>query len=129
MLRQAFVNGKWREGLPTEQGQQFRYLTPAGWVYGFHVVAAAPESMKITNLAFENRFTRDERKAIRRAASTDEDVQDFMSLAAKATHIDLSLQQTIESVHALEQMGLIGEGRAAEILSPPVDEDERWNGA
>ena len=128
MLRQAFVNGKWREGLPTEQGQQFRYMTPSGWVYGFHVVAAAPESMKITNLAFENRFTRDERKAIRRAASTDEDVQDFMSLAAKATHIDLSLQQTIESVHALEQMGLIGEGRAAEILSPPVDEDERWSG-
>ena len=125
-MRQVYTNGKWREGLPTEQGQQYRYMTPSGWAYGFHVVADAPESMKITNLSFENRFTRDERKAIRRAALTDEDVQDFMSLAAKATHIDLSLQQTIDSVNALELMGLIGEGRAVEILSPPVNEDERW---
>lgn len=127
-MRQAYTNGKWREGLPTEQGQQFRYMTPAGWAYGFYVVANSPEAMKITNLAFENRFTRDERKSIRRAALTDEDVQDFMSLAAKATHIDLSLQQTIDSLNALEQMGLIGEGRAVEILSPPVNDDERYEG-
>jgi plasmid stability protein len=89
---------------------------------------AVYSGMRITNLSFENRFTRDERKAIRRAALTDEDVQDFVSLAAKATHIDLSLQQTIDSVNALEQMGLIGEGRAAEILSPPVNDDERYEG-
>lgn len=127
-MRQVYTNGKWREGLPTEQGQQFRYMTPAGWAYGFHVVADAPVDMRITGLAFKNRMTTEERKAIRRAAATDEDVQDFVDLANSATHIDLSLQQTIDSVNALEQFGLIAEGRAAEILSPPVNEDEKWRG-
>ena len=124
-MRQVYINGKWREGLPTEQGQQFRHMTPDGWRYGVYTVEPVLD-MRITGLAFKNRMTAEERKAIRRAAATDEDVQDFVDLANSATHIDLSLQQTIDSVNALEQFGLIAEGRAAEILSPPVNEDERW---
>lgn len=126
-MRQVYANGKWREGLPAEQGQQFRYMTPAGWVYGFYELPASSDR-RITNLSFENRMTIDERKAIRRAALTNEDVQDFMGLAAKATHIDLALQQTIDSVNALEQMGLIGDGRAEQILYSHVRDDERYEG-
>lgn len=84
--------------------------------------------MRITCLAFKNRMTSDERKAIRREALTNEDIQDFVDLANSASHIDLSLQQTIDSVNALESMGLIGAGRAIVILSPPVNEDERYKG-
>ena len=127
----SLVDGAWLTQPPTFNGQLVRETTYFGdgsfgvVEYAFN---GATSDMRITNLSFENRFTRDERKAIRRAALIDEDVQDFMSLAAKATHIDLSLQQTIESVNALEQMGLIGEGRAVEILSPPVNDDERYEG-
>ncbi len=126
-MRQAYTSGKWREGLPTEQGQQFRYMTPAGWAYGTFE-SPPKQDKRITNLSFENRMTIDERKAIRRAALTNEDVQDFMGLAAKATHIDLALQQTIDSVNALEQIGLIGEGRAHQILYSPVRDDEKYEG-
>ena len=125
----VFINGAWLTQQPTINGQRVRettYFDDGSFGSIEYAFSSASSDMRITNLSFENRFTRDERKAIRRAALTDEDVQDFMSLAAKATHIDLSLQQTIESVNALEHMGLIGEGRAVEILSPPVNEDEKW---
>jgi plasmid stability protein len=127
----SLVDGAWLTQPPTFNGQLVRETTYFGdgsfgvVEYAFN---GATSDMRITNLSFENRFTRDERKAIRRAALIDEDVQDFMSLAAKATHIDLSLRQTIDSVNALEQFGLIAEGRAAEILSPPVTDDERYEG-
>lgn len=124
-MRQIYVSGKWIEGVPTESGQRFRFTDVNGWSYGVYLPEPVMD-MRITNLSFENRMTREERKAIRRAAMTDEDVQDFVGLAAKATHIDLSLQQTIDSVNALEQMGLLGQGRADEILYSPVNDDERY---
>lgn len=129
MLRQAFVNGKWREGLPTEQGQQFRYLTPGGFVYGFYELPTEKSKLWITKLAFKQRFTTEERIAIRTAASVNPIVYDFQDLVDSATYIDLERPDTVAAVNALEQYGLIAEGRAAEILSPPVNEDERWNGA
>ena len=126
MLRQAFVDGKWREGLPTEQGQQFRYLTPAGWVYGFYELPPGHNNLWITKLAFKQRFTAEERIAIRTAAAVNPIVYDFQDLVDSATYIDLGRVDTISAVNALEQYGLIAEGRAAEILSPPVNEDEKW---
>jgi plasmid stability protein len=89
----SLVDGAWLTQPPTFNGQLVRETTYFGdgsfgvVEYAFN---GATSDMRITNLSFENRFTRDERKAIRRAALIDEDVQDFMSLAAKATHIDLS---------------------------------------
>jgi plasmid stability protein len=128
-MRQVRIGEKWVNGTPTEAGQRFRFSDVDGWSYGtYQPDAYTAASMKITNLSFENRMTKDERKAIRRAALTDEDVQDFMGLAAKATHIDLSLQQTIDSVNSLEQMGLLGDGRAAQILYSPINDDERYRG-
>jgi plasmid stability protein len=129
----SLVNGVWLTQPPTFSGQQVRETTyfddgSFGVVeYACHL-PDAPETMKVTQLAFKNRMTPDERKAIRRAALVSEDIQDFVDLANSATYIDLSLQQTIDSVNALELAGLIGAGRAAEILSPPVNEDEKWSG-
>ena len=88
-----------------------------------------PASMKVTRLAFKQRFTTEERIAIRTAASVNPIVYDFQDLVDSATYVDLERPDTVAAVNALEQYGLIGEGRAVEILSPPVDEDERWNGA
>lgn len=84
--------------------------------------------MKVTRLAFKQRFTTEERLAIRAAAAVNPLVYDFQDLVDSATYIDLERKDTALSVNTLEQMGLIGEGRAAEILSPPIDEDERWSG-
>ena len=128
MIRQAFVAGKWVDGIPTEQGQRFRYLTPGGFVYGVYEITPPAESMKITRLSFKQRFTTDERMAIRAAASANPLVYDFQDLVDSATYIDLERQDTIAAVNALEQLGLIGAGRAIVILSPPINEDEKWRG-
>jgi len=129
---ESLVDSKWVSNPPTYHGQRIKVTTyfddgTFGVLETLYDGESRPD-MRITNLSFENRMTRDERKAIRRAALTNEDVQDFMGLAAKATHIDLSLQQTIDSVNALEQMGLLGEGRAAEILYSPINDDEQYRG-
>lgn len=87
-----------------------------------------PESLKITRLSFKQRFTTAERLAIRAAAVANPLVFDFQDLVDSATYIDLARQDTKDAVNALEQLGLIGAGRAIEILSPPVNEDERWRG-
>lgn len=86
------------------------------------------ESLKITRLSFKQRFTTAERLAIRAAAATNPLVFDFQDLVDSATYIDLARQDTKDAVNALESLGLIGEGRAIVILSPPVNEDERWRG-
>ena len=130
-ITDVFIDGAWTTQQPTLKGQQVRqttYFDDGGFGVVEFVNQDEATDMRITGLAFKNRMTADERKAIRRAAATDEDVQDFVDLANSATHIDLSLQQTIDSVNALEQFGLIAEGRAAEILSPPVADDEKYEG-
>jgi hypothetical protein len=130
-ITDVFIDGAWTTQQPTLKGQRVRrttYFDDGGFGVVEFVNQDEVTYMRITGLAFKNRMTADERKAIRRAAATDEDVQDFVDLANSATHIDLSLQQTIDSVNALEQFGLIAEGRAAEILSPPVADDEKYEG-
>jgi predicted Rossmann fold nucleotide-binding protein DprA/Smf involved in DNA uptake len=129
----TLIDGKWITANPSKSGQKVRetsYFDDGTFGVVEYVFESSEHvsDMRITGLAFKNRMTSEERKAIRRAAAIDEDVQDFVDLANSATHIDLSLQQTIESVNALEQFGLIAEGRAAEILSPPVTDDERYEG-
>ena len=82
--------------------------------------------MRITKLGFKQRFTQEERIAIRTASSANPVVFDFQDLVDSATFIDLSRQDTADAVNALEQFGLIAAGRASQILSPPVTELERW---
>ena len=126
-MRQVYTNGKWREGLPTEQGQRFRFMTTGGWQYGTYVPEPAPEvvDMRITKLAFKHRFTQDERIAIR-SAETIPQVYDFQDLVNSATFIDLSRPDTVAAVNAIERLGLIEAGRASIILGSPVEEIERY---
>lgn len=80
-----------------------------------------PQYLKpiITHLDFLDRFTVDERIAVRTAAQTNPIVADFLDLlnAVKDRMVDLTDQRTINGVNALESMALISTGRAAQILA------------
>jgi hypothetical protein len=124
-MRQIRINDKWINGIPTEAGQRYRYSDGAGWSYGTYAPEAAVD-MRITKLAFKQRFTPAERIAIREAAKTVPEVYDFEDLVNSAAFIDLARPDTIAAVHYIEAGGLIAEGRAVEILSPPVTEIEKY---
>lgn len=90
------------------------------------------QSTTLTRLAFRNRFTGAEKIAIELAMLDDpnapmEQRQQAAMLRAfdkdieAAEEIDLSFAQLIEGVRALEQFGLIAEGRADEVLSLTPD--------
>ena len=92
--------------------------------------------MRITTLAFRNRFTQGEKVAIE-IASMDNPAADmpervqaatlraFVKDVEAATFIDLERQDTIAGVQALEAAGLIDEGRAEAILTDPIQPHER----
>ena len=88
------------------------------------VKASPVAEMKVTKLAFKMRFTDVERKAIRFASKSDADIEDFWDLVEDANYIDLSLSPTINGVQFLETGGLLTAGRAAEILTNPVQAHE-----
>jgi hypothetical protein len=98
-----------------------------------------PTPVRITKLAFRNRFTADEKIAIEIAALDDPAAsmqQRSMSAAlraqqadvAVATYIDLNRVDTRAGVQQLEAVGLIAAGRAAEILDTAPTSEEVWNG-
>ena len=98
-----------------------------------------PASIKITKLAFRNRFTAAEKAGIE-FASLDNPAATMparlmaASLRANqadinaAAHIDLMRPDTRGGVEALEYFGLIAVGRADVILDTPPAEQEVWNG-
>lgn len=88
------------------------------------VLTAPAQDRKITPKAFLSRMTQPERIEIRNAASVNDEIYDFMDLLDKATYIDLDDQETIAGLNAIELAGLIGAGRAAEILNGEVAEFE-----
>ena len=87
-----------------------------------------PVDSRITKLAFKQRMTQAERIAIRVAAKNNPVVYDFQDLMDSATFIDLSRQDTIDGITAMESAGLLAEGRASEILTAPIDDLERFRG-
>lgn len=102
-------------------------------------VEVAPEPRHLTGLAFRNRFTRAEKIAIELAALDDPAAtlahrQQAAALRAdlkdqeRATYIDLDRTDTRDGVRALEAAGLLGAGRALEILDAPVQPHERYRG-
>lgn len=127
----VLINGAWLTQQPTINGQRVRETTyfddgTFGVVeYAFEGEKNALD-MRITKLAFKQRFTQDERIAIRAASETIPQVYDFQDLVNSATFIDLSRQDTIDAVNAIEQLGLIQDGRAEVILGPPVEDIERY---
>lgn len=89
----------------------------------------AEPDMRITKLAFKQRLTQAERIAIRSAAQTNPVVYDFLDILDSATFIDLSRQETIDGLHAIEAIvPEMQEGRANEILTAPIEDHERFNG-
>lgn len=77
--------------------------------------AVSPPPPPITQLDFLRRFTTEERIAIR--ASTDAVVQDLLHLLGLAQDIRVDDADTIAGVGYLESLGLLAEGRAAEMLA------------
>lgn len=69
----------------------------------------------LSRVQYAQRFTAAERKAIR--DSTDATAQDLEYQTRLADTIDLGSQNVINGVNYLESIGLIGVGRAAEILA------------
>lgn len=72
---------------------------------------------KLTKLEFLNRMTAEERISIREAAKVSPAIHDYMAMLDAAQDVDLTDGRTIGGVQTLEVAGLIGEGRAAEILA------------
>ena len=77
--------------------------------------AVATPQPSLTQLAFLRRFTAEERIASR--ASVDPVVQDFLHLLGLAQEIRLDDADTVAGVNYLESLGLLAEGRAAEVLA------------
>jgi hypothetical protein len=106
----------------------------AGWWYdgqNFSEPAPPPApdyGTKISRLALKLRMTATERKTIRAAAETNADVYDLMDLLSDSTYIDLTRPETVQGIQTLEAAGLLGAGRADEILTTPVTEGEKYNG-
>lgn len=96
---------------------------------GEYFSAPEVEPRHITQLAFQQRFTDPEAIAIDLASigATVEaaTVRRYLALVAAARYIDLDGQASRAGVAALEAAGLIGEGRADEILDGPVQAEER----
>lgn len=99
-------------------------------------VQPLPVERRVSALAFRRRFTKAERAAIEWAAvdRAEDTLQQRMQAAAlradlkdqeSAQYIDLDAADTVQGVVALEEAGLIDVGRAAQILSAPVEPEER----
>ena len=78
-----------------------------------------PPNTVLTRLQFMRRFTDAERAAIRAARDSGEsqDLLDFWELLQLASQINVNDVDIQTGVGMLEQAGLIGEGRASEIVS------------
>jgi hypothetical protein len=72
---------------------------------------------RIEPFDFLNRFTAAERVAIRTAAQTNGAIADYVAMLDAAPSVVLTDPLTMGGVQALEAAGLIGAGRAAEILA------------
>lgn len=97
------------------------------------LTSATPRRVSV--LAFRRRFTMAERAAIEWAAVDRSDqpeaqrqqaaaLRAILADQAAASFIDLDEEDTMEGVQSLEAMGLIGAGRAAQILGAPVQPEE-----
>lgn len=71
----------------------------------------------ITKLEFLDRFTPEERIAIRNAAKTNPVIEDYLDILNNASEVNLLSGTTIGGANGLEAMGHIAQGRAAIILA------------
>jgi len=86
------------------------------------------QDLKVTIQKFKLRLTQDERIAIREAAKENPVVFDFQDLLDSGSHADLLDDVLIKGLSAMEPLGLMAQGRAQEILSAPIQDNERYRG-
>ncbi|CAN7312136.1 hypothetical protein [Acidovorax delafieldii] len=94
---------------------------------------APPPDLRITRLAFLDRFTDAEAVAID-LASIGATVQAaglrrYLHKVNSAQHIDLARADLQTGVQALEAAGLLAAGRAQQILTAPITDIERYKGS
>ena len=106
-----------------------------GWDFGpngFIIPIGVVSSKKITKLALRNRFNITEKVTIEAAAAQNDSngflLRSWLSDFNVSTYIDLSRPDTIAGVQFLEANGLIGTGRADEILNNEITEMEKYRG-
>lgn len=80
----------------------------------------APVPPKVSPVEFKLLFTAQERVAIK--ASTDAVVQDFFELVndPRLTHVNLALQSTQDALAYLTGLGILADGRSAQIITGDV---------
>lgn len=91
---------------------------------------------RVTRLAFRNRFMQPEKVALELASQHDPAasmparqqaaaLRAYLADVAAASFIDLARTDTRAGVQYLETAGLLGEGRALQILDAPIHPEER----
>lgn len=75
------------------------------------------EDHQITRLDFMSRFTDTELVAIYSAAKSSVQIEVWLEKVKMATDISLTDPRTVSGIFALEQIGMIGPGRAKEVLT------------
>lgn len=71
----------------------------------------------VSRVAFLQRFTAEERVAIRTAAQSSPAIEDYLELLNASQEVDVTHAVTVAGVQQLEAAGLLAAGRAAEILA------------
>lgn len=106
-------------------------LVPAaGWVFSDGAYTPNPSmgiaSLKITRLAFRNRFTSAEKAAIYTVAATPQGIglKIYLDDLSSSTYIDLVRPDTIGGIQQLAALGIIAAERVAVILSTTVRSTE-----
>lgn len=101
------------------------------------IMPPPPPPPIITKIAFRSRFTSTEKEDLQMAAVINPSdtaqqrrqaskVQSWLEDIRNATYIDLTDTRVVTGVNAMETVGIIGTGRAAEILSLEILEEERY---
>lgn len=107
--------------------------TPGGWrLAEQQEEPALPPDLRITRLAFLDRFADAEAVAIDLASigATPQaaGLRRYLHKVNSATHIDLARADLQAGVQALEAAGLLAAGRAEQILTAPITDIERYKG-
>lgn len=79
--------------------------------------AAQPTPRTLTKLEYLRRFTQEERVAIRTAAKSNAQLEDYLALLELAEFINLDDPDTFGALNLLESVGLLTLGRAQEIIN------------
>lgn len=101
-----------------------------GWLYKNGVFSPPPvppvvDSWVISKVAMISRFTPQEYVGIVSATKTDVEVQAWYDLFQAASRVDLKDQRTVAGLNSLVGKNLLTQARATEILTAPVQPDER----